>query len=326
MARPLRIEYPGAWYHIMNRGRRSEDVFLGKRDYAMFIDLLQESADMWNLRIAAYCLMANHYHLLVQTPDGNLARCMRHINGVYTQRFNREHALDGPLFRGRYKSILVDGDSYLLQLVRYIHRNPIKAGVVSQLSSYQWSSHKGYFSSAKKWGWLHKEFILSRLTMDRQQQMIHYRRFMSVKSDEKIGRILDRKKWPPFMGPQNFVDWVKGKYYKVETDPDVPQKKELAPPYTTIITVVSDCYQVGANDLYRSRRGFFNEPRNVAVFLVRKLRGDSLKSIAEQFEIEKYSSVGSIIERMRIRMQQDGNLKRRVDRIAQQIIKRQKKT
>jgi REP element-mobilizing transposase RayT len=292
----------------------------------MFIDLLKESADMWNLRIAAYCLMANHYHLLVQTPDGNLARCMRHINGVYTQRFNRMHSFDGPLFRGRYKSILVDGDSYLLQLVRYIHRNPIKAGIVSRLSSYQWSSHKGYLSGAKKWGWLHKGFILSLLTTDRQQQIIHYRRFVSVKCDERIGSILDEENWPPFMGPKNFVAWVKGKYYKVETDPDVPQKKTLAPPYAAIVAVVSDCYQVGANDLYRSRRGFFNEPRNVAVFLARKLRGDRLKTIAEQFGIKKYSSVGSIIERMRIRMQQDRNLKHRVDCIAKQIIKRQKQT
>ena len=106
MSRPLRIQYPDAWYRVMNRGRRGESVFHNGTDYLGFIELLKESVEMWQVRIAAYCLMRNHYHLLVQTPEANLSRCMRHINGVYTQRFNRSHSCDGQLFRGRYKSIL----------------------------------------------------------------------------------------------------------------------------------------------------------------------------------------------------------------------------
>ena len=128
MSRPLRIEYPGAWYHVMNRGRRGESVFRREKDYLTFIELLKETVEMWNLRVGAYCLMPNHYHLLIQTPDANLSRCMRHINGVYTQRFNRNHLLDGQLFRGRYKAILVDADSYLLELLRYIHRKSAGSG------------------------------------------------------------------------------------------------------------------------------------------------------------------------------------------------------
>lgn len=126
MSRALRIEYEGAWYHVMNRGRRHEDIFTVKRDYELFVDLIRESVDMWDVNIAAYCLMPNHYHMLIQTPLGNITRVMRHINGVYTQRYNRKHGEDGQVFRGRYKSILVHGDSYLLQLLRYIHRNPVK--------------------------------------------------------------------------------------------------------------------------------------------------------------------------------------------------------
>jgi putative transposase len=116
---------------------------------------------MYKVRVAAYCLIPNHYHLLIQTPGGDLSRCMRHLNGIYTQRFNRAHQCDGQMFRGRYKSILVDGDSHLLELVRYIHRNPLKAGLAKELSDYPWSSHKGYLSNAKKWNWLYKSFILS---------------------------------------------------------------------------------------------------------------------------------------------------------------------
>ena len=152
MSRPLRIHYPDAWYHVMNRGRRAEAIFGGKKDYIAFIELLKVTGELWNLRISAYCLLKNHYHLLVQTPDANLSRCMRHINGVYTQRFNKAHHIDGQLFRGRYKSILIDADSYLLELIRYIHRNPIEAGLVKQLGKYSWSSHQGYFVRCEKVG------------------------------------------------------------------------------------------------------------------------------------------------------------------------------
>ena len=136
MARPLRIEYPGAWHHVMNRGRRGEAIYSDDTDYSLFTDLLKETAEMWNIRIAAYCLMPNHYHMLVQTPDANLSRSMRHLNGVYTQRCNNRHGWDGSLFRGRYKSILIDSDSYLLQAVRYIHRNPLRANLVTHIGEY----------------------------------------------------------------------------------------------------------------------------------------------------------------------------------------------
>ena len=107
MSRAIRIEYPGAWYHVMNRGRRGEKICKDQEDYRMFVDLLEETSEMWNIRVAAYCLMPNHYHILIQTPDANISRSMRHINGVYTQKFNRKHSCDAQLFRGRYKSILV---------------------------------------------------------------------------------------------------------------------------------------------------------------------------------------------------------------------------
>ena len=141
MSRPLRIQYPHAWYHVMNRGRRGEDVFTGKKDYNAFIDLLKELVEDYNVNIAAYCLISNHYHLLVQTPEANISRAMRHLNGVYTQRFNKINDCDGQLFRGRFKSILVDADSYLLELLRYIHRNPLESGMVDNINKYPWSSH-----------------------------------------------------------------------------------------------------------------------------------------------------------------------------------------
>jgi len=121
MSRPIRVAFPGAWYHVMNRGRRAEDIYLDKLDYMAFIELLQETSATWNIRIAAYCLMPNHYHMLIHTPEGNVSRAMRHVNGVYTQRFNSRHRLDGQLFRGRYKLILVNGDSDEMPQMRELY-------------------------------------------------------------------------------------------------------------------------------------------------------------------------------------------------------------
>jgi len=122
MPRPQRIEYENAFYHVMNRGRGKQIVFHSDEYYLSFLTLLAETRQRFGCVIHAYCLMANHYHLLIETPRANLSRIMRHINGVYTQRYNRLKKTDGPLFRGRYKSILVEQDAYLLQLTRYIHR------------------------------------------------------------------------------------------------------------------------------------------------------------------------------------------------------------
>lgn len=249
MSRPLRIEYPGAWYHVMNRGRQFEKIFSDEQDYEMFVELLKDSSEMWKVNIAAYCLMSNHYHILLHTPDGNISRTMRHINGVYTQKFNRKYSQDGQIFRGRYKSILVSPDSYLLQLVRYIHRNPIKAGLVKTLDSYKWSSHKGYLSIAKKWDWLHKTFIYSLLTENKKEWIKRYRQFVSIEDDDNITQVIEAKKWPSILGPENFLDWVKGKYYETKKAEDVPESKSLAPSQKLILKVVCGYYTVEEKDL-----------------------------------------------------------------------------
>jgi REP-associated tyrosine transposase len=118
MARPLRIQYPGAVYHVMNRGGDRQKIFLEKEDYEAFFKSIREIHERWRVEIFAYCLMGNHYHICLRTPEGNLSRVVRHLDGLYTQRFNRIHRRDGALFRGRYKAIVVDKDSYLAQLVR----------------------------------------------------------------------------------------------------------------------------------------------------------------------------------------------------------------
>ncbi len=159
MPRPPRIEYEGAFHHVMNRGRDSQTIYWDDEDYVVFLGTLAEVTKEYHAVIHAYCLMTNHYHLLIETPKANLSQIMKHINGFYTQRFNRKYKKDGALFRGRYKSILVDEDSYLLQLTRYIHRNPVevKKKMVKQLSDYPWSSYPAYINQAKAPDWLFRE-------------------------------------------------------------------------------------------------------------------------------------------------------------------------
>jgi putative transposase len=127
MSRPLRIQFPGAWYHVMNRGANKQITFQDDNDRKDFLGLLKAIHYRYKIEVHAYCLMNNHYHLMLRINSANLSQAMRHLNGVYTQRYNCRHNIDGPLFRGRYKSILVDAENYLLRLSRYIHLNPVSA-------------------------------------------------------------------------------------------------------------------------------------------------------------------------------------------------------
>ena len=326
MSRPLRIQYPDAWYHVMNRGRRGEAIFTIKEDYGAFVDLLEELDEVFNVRIVAYCLMPSHYHILVQTPDANISRSMRHLNGVYTQRYNKRHRFDGQLFRGRYKSIVVESDSYALELVRYIHRNPLEAGLSDSLQKYQWSSHRAYLSDSKKWKWLHKDYILRLFSKSKPESIRLYKRFILKETPEEINRIFGRSNLPAILGSKDFVDRIKERFFNQRNFEEIPETKKLAPDIDEIKYMVCTAYNIKETDLYVTMRGHFNEPRNVAVFLTRYLRNDTLKNVGEQFGIEKYSTVSSIVERVKHEMKVNKNLKKRIQGVADKIIKSQRQT
>ncbi len=287
----------------------------------MFVELLKEVVDMYKVRVAAYSLIPNHYHLLIQTPGGDLARCMRHLNGIYTQRFNRVHHCDGQLFRGRYKSILVDADSYLLELVRYIHRNPLEAGLVKELNEYAWSSHKGYLSNAKKWKWLHKSFILSLFAKDRREGIVTYKKFVLMETPEEINRIFSQSKFPSMLGSEGFINRVREEFSHKKRHDEIPESRRLAPGQEKIKKAICKTYGIEESSLLSSRGGILNEPRNVAIFLIRRLRGEKLEEIGRQFGIAKYSSVSSIIEKMKKDMSAERKLRVRIRNIEKDFIK-----
>jgi REP element-mobilizing transposase RayT len=319
MSRPLRIEYPGAWYHIMNRGRRGENIFETEMDREMFVALLKESAELWGVRISAYCLMTSHYHILAQTPLGNLSRFMRHLNGVYTQRYNRLHGYDGQLFRGRFKSILVEEDSYLLELVRYIHRNPLRAGMVEMLGDYSWSSHHGYLSTAKAWEWLNKDFILSILSGKRGRRKA-YLQFMDTEDSEEIQSLFEKKKWPSLLGSADFINWVKETFFSKKKHREVPESAQLAPERQQIIKEIRRFYGVKNKDLLTSQRGKSNEPRDVAIYLCRILRNDTLIDLSQSFGMTGYSPASSAVERVKKNMVKNKELRQKIKQLKTNLL------
>jgi len=136
MARPLRIQYAGAVYHVTSRGNGGGSMFKEDQDRLMLLNVLEDFNDRYHWFCHAYCLMDNHYHLVIETPDGNLSKGMRHLNGVYTMRFNRNHHCIGHVLQGRYKAILIQKESHLLEVCRYVVLNPVRAGIVK---TSQWS-------------------------------------------------------------------------------------------------------------------------------------------------------------------------------------------
>jgi REP element-mobilizing transposase RayT len=160
MARPLRLEFPGAVYHITARGNERRNIFVDDEDRRCFLDRLGREIEQHGWLCHAYCLMSNHYHLLLETPQPNLARGMRRLNGSYTQAFNRRHKRVGHLFQGRYKGILVDRDSYLLELSRYVVLNPVRARMVADPAQYEWSSYRATADMHPPPPWLHTKDVL----------------------------------------------------------------------------------------------------------------------------------------------------------------------
>lgn len=274
---------------------------------------------MWNVRIAAFCLMPNHYHLLIQTPDANLSRFMRHVDGVYTQRFNRSRECDGSLFRGRYKAVLVEADSYLLELVRYIHRNPLRAGLVSRLDRYAWSSHKAYLSRSAKWAWLHTEAALSMLRSAGEDSAEAYRAFMAQGESDEFTEKLSKKNVPSILGSEEFVARVKAGFKELQSHREVPAARLFAPGLDAIQSTVCAAYGVDRAVLQSGKRGMSNDARNVAVYLARRLSGLTLATIGEAFGLEHYSSVSSVVCRMKQRIENDGRLRRKVEAIERRL-------
>lgn len=179
MARPLRLEFPGALYHITSRGDGRERIYLDEQDRYTFLAIFGSVCRRLNWGCHAYCLMGNHYHLVVETPEANLARGMRELNGVYSQDFNRRYGRVGHVFQGRYAAIVVDKQAYLLELARYVVLNPVRARLVAAPANWMWSSYGATVAARVRPDWLQTDWLLSQFGTDRQQAIAAYQRFVA---------------------------------------------------------------------------------------------------------------------------------------------------
>lgn len=221
MARPLRIEFAGAVYHVTSRGDRQEDIYLDDDDRELWLSVFAETCDRYNWRCHAWVQMTNHYHLLIETIDGNLSRGMRHLNGVYTQKHNVRHKRVGHLYQGRYKAILVDRESYLLEVSRYVVLNPLRAKMIDHLSDWKWSSYRSMIGNASVAVWLETDWILRHFGRKRKQAIKSYVEF--VNAGKGSVPVWEEKIHPSILGDETFIESI----YREHVEDATPEIKEI---------------------------------------------------------------------------------------------------
>ena len=276
MSRPLRIEFAHGLYHVTSRGDGREDIYLDDADRELFLDVLAEVCDRFNWLIHAYCLMGNHYHILVETPDGNLSKGMRQLNGVYTQRFNRKHKRVGHVFQGRYKAIIVQKDSYLSELARYIVLNPVRAQMVRSAKDWPWSSYRATADLAEGPNWLATDPILSTFGQRRAQALAAYRAFVAAGKNQTSPWAKLRNQI--YLGTDAFVEKMQRKVEAAQDLSEVPaaQRRQLAKPLG-----------------YYTKK---HPDRDEAIRQAYATGGYGMKEMGEHFDLH-YSRVSRIIAR-----------------------------
>jgi REP element-mobilizing transposase RayT len=227
MARPLRLEYPGALYHVTSRGNARARIYADAADCRGFLDLLGRVCARHNWRIHAYCLMGNHYHLVLETPEPTLARGMRQLNGVYTQDFNRRHRKVGHLFQGRYTAIVVDKDAYLLELARYVVLNPVRAGMAKSPGQWPWSSYRATIGKTPVPAWLSIDFLLAPFGARKGEARARYVRFVAEGKDQPT--IWQQLRGQIYLGDEAFVKNLHQRHRPDDRLTEVPRAQRRAP-------------------------------------------------------------------------------------------------
>lgn len=273
MGRPLRIEYPGALYHITSRGNEKRDIFLKDKDRRKFLSILEDYHDRYRILIHCYSLMKNHYHLVLETPLGNLLKVMHGINSAYTGYFNREYERVGHLFQGRYRAIVVDRDAYLLELSRYVHLNPVRAGLADRPEKYRWSSYLGYIRKREEVPWIDYRLVLSQCGGGRKRIRREYKRFVERGYEENAGSPLSGLYCQVMLGTEGFVERVKGFVRGKAVSEEIVERSQLKdrPGAEEILRLVAEKY--GEEPGALRRRGRNKEARKVGIYVMKRYSG-----------------------------------------------------
>lgn len=310
MARPLRIEYSNAFYHVTSRGNEQKDVFKSQRDREKFLEYLESATTRYGAIIHAWCLMSNHYHLLLETPDGNLSQIMRHINGAYTTYFNVKRKRFGHLFQGRYKAILVEADEYATELSRYIHLNPLRATMVARPEEYKWSSYRSYIGLDKAADWLKTDFILGYFGDKGSNTQSRYRKFVEDLLGIEYDSPLKATVASTLLGSVDFVRDISERHLgEKQSERNIPAVKALAsrPSLDRIKSTIKD--ELSDNE---------ELIRKVSIYCCQKYSAAKLKEIGEQFGISD-AAVSQANRRLEIRAGTDMELKKILCRLESKL-------
>lgn len=308
MARPLRIEFPGAFYHVTSRGNERRELFRSRADRERFILYLESAVARYGAVIHSYCLMTNHYHLFLETPHGNLSDFMRYVNGAYTTYFNTKRKRAGHLFQGRYKSIVVDADEYAIELSRYIHLNPVRAGMVAKPEDHEWSSYRLFAGISHTPGWLKTEFILAQFgTRDPQRQ---YRAFVEDLLGAEYESPMQGVIASTLLGTPEFVAQISEKHVDGrKADRSVPAVRALS------------C-SVSVEDIARTVEeivpGQASLAKKLTIYICHRYGGGSLKAIGERFGIGD-SAVSLASKRFGIQAETNDEIMKVLERVLKKL-------
>ncbi len=310
MARPLRVEFEDAIYHLCARGNGRQAIFHDERDRARFVELLSESAKRFEAAILCFVLMGNHFHLVAQTHRPNLRRWMHWLLVSYTVYFNRRHRLSGHLFQGRYKSFLVQEGDYLLGLSRYVHLNPVRGVSLGRgtpverrkrLRGFKWSSYCGYAGLSAPFPFVQEALVLGELRGPGRKERLRYRRFAEEGLLREIANPFEAVQWQAALGDESFVqklrDRLKG-LHKERREMTSVRKAMASIDPERILQRVSEKYQVTRERLVSPRqRGLY--ARNLAMWMIWESGSKSLREIGELFGGLDYAAVAQRIRRTR---------------------------
>ncbi len=331
MVRPLRIQCPGAFYHVACRGNERKNIFFDLTDHGIFIDKLSISLEIYNIELLAFVLMPNHFHFLVTTPEGNLSDFMRHFNITYTSAFNRRHHRVGHLYQGRYKAFLIDADNYLLEVSRYIHLNPVRSKRLKDksisekwnlLSTHTSSSLDGYFSADKRKDFVRYRTVLEYMGGDNKKGRESYKRFVRSGLEKDLDNPLEVGKGNGIVGQPDFVESIKKLFLKKkESYREQPALRNLRKMFDPIELIDHVCNQLGISENQVCRRGKNSIERAMLMEMLYRFCNITQSAIGILVGGIDYSAVSRSRKGLQLRLAREPRLRKKMDHMQNYLLK-----
>lgn len=306
MPRPQRIEFEGAWYLIENQGYDGNQIFEATEDAQIFKDLLEEITSIFGIEIYAYALLDDRFYLVIHTPKAQLSRAMRHLNGIYTQRYNKAHDYEGPVFAGRFHSLVFDPAQYLTDMVVYVNSRCVEFGLSPKASDYPHCSHPAYMRERERPTWLHCEKVTAGLGFIKALANAKFNRMVTQGPSQSFVDLLENER--SILGNKDFKEQVR--YHGLMQDKRTQKKSKTQTQSTAqeILDFVASAYEVPVKQIKSSQSGVSNEARNMAVYQLRQVGGFPQKEIARVLNSSNPYTVAKVLQRFNERIETDVEL------------------